>query len=516
MSHAAARKLETVDPVHARRANAIREAVRRSREDPKWFVRTILRNDRNDPWHDELLEAVWDFFRKREGKPTKVNHEGKNRFSIRSGHGVGKTTGVAELMHALNFTRCCQIICTATKFEQVTTRLWPRFRMLRAGAIDEYQHIMDVTGEKIIWADDPDWCAIPQTATQPENLQGFHPNGPDDYVVFIVDEASGIKQELFPVIEGTLSSGRGILILIGNPTQNQGEFHDSHCKPKVRDLYYTIHVKPENSTHMSAKWVGQMKQRYGENSPIYKIRVAGEFAENSERQLLSLTWLMAALDRVPVDDGSLSKLRIAVDVADGGADETVLDAARMYDTHTHFVKLERHSFPASESPILAADRAEQLFLELKGRKDEDEFVVDSLGVGAGTAGTLMQRGYRVITYKGGEGSDDSDQWKNRRTQSYLVCRDEFRLGRVSFAEDYASQQDVDDMLEQLCWIKTKPGVEKLEELETKQELIRRTLKSPDLADTKAMMYATQLPNTPSSMLLGTLIPIGTMESANAP
>jgi hypothetical protein len=486
-----------------------------ARRDPIWFRKNILQMD-NDPWQDEILEAFVDIFRHQAGEKTVVNHDGLRRFSIRSGHGPGKTMTVAEVMHLCGFIVKSQIVCTATKFKQVTTRLWPTFRTILNGSIDEYRTLIQTKQHKIIWAGDPDWYAMPETATHPENMQGYHPLSVRDFLLFLVDEASGVKQEIFPAIMGTLSKPNAALFMIGNPTQNTGEFYESHNKPGVRKLYYARHIRPEESSHMDKQWYQEGLDRYGENSPIFKVRYQGEFAENSENQLIPIGHIMAAHDREKIDDGSLPRLRIVVDVADGGMDETVLDAGQMYDTHTHFLKMTRHSFPASESPILAADAAEQMFKDLGGRKEEDDFVVDALGVGAGTAGTLLARGYRVVCYKGGEGSDDPKLWRNRRTQSYIVLRDEYAAARISYADDYCSEQDKDDAIAQQCWIRIKPGIEKVEEIETKHDLVRRSGKSPDLADTKAMMFATKLPSTGSVKLTGlNIASIGEMESANA-
>lgn len=494
--------------------DAIRHAVRIASVDPIWFRKNILRLD-NDPWQDEMLEAFIDIFRFQKNQPTKVNHEGLRRFSVRSGHGPGKTTLLAQIMHLCAFIRKSQIVCTATKFKQVTTRLWPTFRTITNGAIGEYQLLIKTKQQKIVWAGDPDWYATPETAAHPENLQGYHPLAANNFLLFNVDEASGVKQDIFPVIMGTLSKPNAALFMIGNPTQNTGEFYESHNKPGVKKFYYARHVLPEESSHMDKQWYEQGRERYGENSPIFKVRYRGEFAENADNQLIPLAWLMAALDREPVNDGSLPTLRVSVDVADGGNDETVVDSARMYDSHTCFLKMERHSFPSSESPVLAADAAERMFLALGGRKEQDEFVVDALGVGAGTAGTLMARGYRVIAYKGGESSSNPKKWRNRRVQSYIVLRDELAAGRISFADGYAEPQDVDDMLAQICWIRTKPGLERVEDLETKQELMRDSGKSPDLADTKAMMMVTKLPATGSVQLINSVCqPVGEMETAH--
>lgn len=500
---------------------AIHDAVRLARKDPVWFRKHVLRLN-NDPWQDEILQAFVDIFRFQANELTVCNHDGLNRFSVRSGHGPGKTMTMAQMMHLCGFIRKSQIICTATKFKQVTTRLWPTFRTVLNGAIGEYKGLIQTKQHKIIWAGDQDWYATPETATQPENLQGYHPLSPRDFMLVLIDEASGIKQELFPALFGALSKSNSALAMIGNPTQNQGEFYESHNKPNVMKLYYRKHVTPEESSHMDKKWYQEGLDRYGKDSPIFKVRYRGEYAEDATNQLIPSSHIMRALDAEKINDGSHPILRISVDVADGGIDESIIDSAHMYETHTHFLKMLRRNFPAGESPVLVADAAEDLFKELGGRKDQDEFVVDSLGVGAGTAGTLMSRGYRVIMYKGGESSSNSKKWRNRRVQSFMVLRDEFaRVGAISFSDNYTETEeykdrDIEDMVAQLCWIRTKPGIEKVEDLQTKQELIRETGKSPDLADVKAMMFATKLPSTGSSMLMNTNIAaIGEMESANA-
>lgn len=495
--------------------DALRQVVRKSRADPVWFRRKVL-NLNNDPWQDEMLQAFADIFRYQRNEPTIVNHEGLRRFSVRSGHGPGKTTVVAQIMHYCGFTRKSQIICTATKYKQVTTRLWPTFRTILSKSIDEYQQLIDVQQQKIMWVDDPDWYAIPETAVQPENLQGYHPLAENNFLLFNVDEASGIKQDIFPVIMGTLSKPNAALFMIGNPTQNQGEFYESHNKPGVKRFYYTKHVTPEESSHMDKQWYQEGLERYGENSPIFKVRYRGEFAENADNQLISIAWILAALERDELNDGSTPKIRVSVDVADGGVDETVIIAAILYDTCTHILRMTRHSFPSSESPILAAQEAERVFKTLGGNALHDDFVVDALGVGAGTAGALMSMGYRVIPYKGGESSSSPAKWRNRRVQSYITLRDELLHNHISFADDFAQDRDKNDLTAQLCWIKTKLGIERVEDLETKAELVRDSGKSPDLADTLAMVFATKTPITGSHMLTNMhIMPIGNMESADA-
>ena len=486
------------------------DELERTRLNPVWFAEEVLKLNGDkyylDEWQKELLEAVTDVYRKQRGIPTVVNHAGKSMITVRAMHGPGKTFAVAAVMHWFNCAFKGRIICTAPKEKQLITRLWPSFRKIMTRAGKEYAAPLKVDSTKITWHGDEDWCALAETASQPENLAGYH----DDYMLFIVDEASGVDEAMFPVIEGAISTGvLVILILIGNPTRNQGTFFDSHCRPVVAKNYHQVYVDLSKTTRVNKEWVQRMEDKYGRDSPVVKVRCYGEFADSDSAQLIPLQWLVDAAERDTSPDGTMQRLRVSVDVGDG-IDFTVITVAMMYDTLTVFLKQSIFNFPSSESPILAAQAAIQMFKDFSGRKEQDDIVIDSLGVGAGTAGYVMQQGYLTVTYKGGEASDDMLMWRNRRTQSYICLRDELREKRIAFAENFTD--DWDDFAAQMCSIKTKPGTERVEELMTKEEMKRKNLKSPDMADSCAMMFATQQPTMP---IMLAVVTGGDMVSAKA-
>jgi hypothetical protein len=94
---------------------------------------------------------------------------------------------------------------------------------------------------------------------------------------------------------------------------------------------------------------------------------------------------------------------------------------------------------------------------------------------------------------GGARSDDPNEWRNRRVQSYMVLRDNYRDGKIVVADDFVDEDEWDDHDAQLCSIKRKPGMEKVEDLLTKKEMVDQNIKSPDRADSEAMQFATQAP-----------------------
>ena len=470
----------------------------RVRSGPVWFLEETLQLNGSkyylDQWQKELVDSIADVYRKKVGEPTKINHEGKSMITVRAMHGPGKTFTIAAVMHWFNAAFRGRIICTAPKEKQLATRLWPAFRKIAARAGKEYASPLKVDSTKITWHGDDDWCALAETASQPENLAGYH----DDYMLFIVDEASGVNEQMFPVIEGAISTGTiVILVLIGNPTKNQGTFFASHMIPKVAKNYFQMHVDLDKTTRVSKEWVQRMVDKYGAASPVVKVRCYGEFADTDEAQLIPYAWLPAAIER-DAPEGHIPRLRVAVDVADGGDNFTVATVAQILGDHIHVLRQMKYSFPTSEAPILSAKKAMELFHQYGGRNaNGDDLVVDSLGVGAGTAGYLIEQGYNVVTYKGGEASDNKDKWRNRRTQSYITMRDAHRDGYISYEEDFTD--DWDDFTAQMCSVRTQPGADRVEDLETKKAMMARGIASPDCADSAAMLFATQAPRTPGKL-----------------
>lgn len=473
---------------------ALRKVVRKAKLNPDWFCEYWLQSP-NDAWQSKLMNAVADLNRAALGRPTLHNHALKTRFSVAACHGPGKTHTLAKLMHWFNFTRRGRIPCTAPKEKQVTTRLWPEFRKLLAGARPGYRDLVNVDQTKITWAGDQDWCALVEAASQPDNLQGLH----DKHLMFCIDEASGVNELMFPVIEGSLTTPGAIMVMIGNPTKNTGEFYASHNQRSSSDLYYRVQISAHDSPRVSKTWAEQMLKKYGRGSPIYKIRVLGQFADSAPNQLISLAWLEAAhvSEKSEWDDGSFPRLRVIVDVSDGGEDESVVTIQEHRDTNTLLWRVSRFSFEASVSPLETARVAERMAQEWSQRLGyqmrDVQFIVDAIGVGAGTAGTLIELGYAVIQYRGGASSDDVKLFRNRRTQSYLAWRDALAAGTFLIHEEAIAKEDWDDFCHQALSIRSKPGQERVEDLETKQEMKARGEKSPDMPDAVAMGYVGVLP-----------------------
>lgn len=492
------------------------ETILRARQDPIWFAEEIMQHKvlpgehsledvvaaggklqswELDKFQVDLLNAVCDIWR--EDSPV-INLERKSNISVVSGHGPGKTHTGALLVHYFNFCWPARSLITAPKFDQVKTRMFAALQRIDYRALPMYRATHGEMGDTQCYWSTPDGsrnrdhCIIGETANNPENLAGHH----SPYQLVLVEEATGVEEKLAPVIFGALSTGViQILVLISNPTQRQGFFADSHLRPIERDKYFRYHVRFEDSRRVSRAWAQRLIDKYGPNSPIVKVRVFGLFASDDPRQLIAMQWIVDSQNRSCDPDGSRPRKRITIDVADGGECETIVTLAEQYQSKKVGRRMRRFSHPAHLSPIMAADEGERMWKEFNcNAANGDDIVVDSIGVGAGTAGELMRRGYPVVPYQGGAGSSDTKQWRNCRVQSYCLARNEFRDRNVAFDPDFfEDSQDWDDFIAQLCSIKTKDNGEKVEDIQTKKEMTDLGIPSPDMADSWIMQNATAAP-----------------------
>ncbi len=485
--------------------------IKKVRTDPVWFATQIC-NVKLDPWQVEALQAMADPIRKKMyGMPTLVNHECRTKFTIRAMHGPGKTFFAALVIIWFHTAFKGLSPATAPTLKQLKNRMWPNIRKIRGMSNKFLKQFFEVRATEVIWFKDRDHKCVAETGAQPENMHGYH----DDFMCIIVDEASGVREDMFPVIESAMSMGIIVfLLLIGNPTKNVGTFADSHLKPKVAKNYFQIHVDLEKTTRVSREWVQEMIDKYGKDSPVVKIRCFGDFAEHDEGQLISMDWMDIARASPFVADGSIPHKRLSIDCADGGDNYTVLTLGEHYQSFAHFQRQQQYAFPAGRAVTMTVDEA-IVWWHRHGMSKEngDYFIVDSLGVGAGVCSGLVDAGYPVVRYIGGAASDNPKLYRNRRVQSFLVLRDALRNEHIVFDEDFIPENDWDDLYAQACSIRKKIDTERVEDLLTKKEMKLLGIISPDRLDSLAMQFATQIPMLSAFRLEDVLVG-ATMESAN--
>lgn len=239
--------------------------------------------------------------------------------TVRSGHGIGKSA--VESWAAIWFlsTRPFpKIPCTAPTQHQLWDILWAEIaKWLRSNPALAQEIIW--TKEKVFMKAYPEeWFAVARTASKPDALQGFHA----DHVLYIIDEASGVKDEIFEPVLGALSTKGAKLLMCGNPTKITGFFYDSHHKN--RDIYNAIHVDGRDSSRVDQEFIDKIIEMFGEDSDVFRVRVSGEFPRALPDSFIAMEWAERASKADAPEIERVTRVDLGVDVARYGDDSSVI------------------------------------------------------------------------------------------------------------------------------------------------------------------------------------------------
>ena len=288
----------------------------RYRQDPVAFACEVLGVE---PWSKqvEILEAIRDH----------------KRVAIRSGHKVSKshTMAIAALWFFSSFEDA-RVVMTCVTARQVDEILYREVKKMHSRArvrLDGDPRELARSGIKA--SDFRELVGF--TAKEAEAVAGV--SGAN--LLYLVDEASGVPDEIFEAIEGNRAGGAR-LVMTSNPTRTEGEFFNAF-EAKAR-FYHTVHVSSEDTPNVregrevipglaTREWVNEKREEWGEDSPLFRVRVRGEFVRHEEGKIISLHLLEQAEQRWPeaMPDG---RLHIGIDPAGPGegGDESAFSVRR--------------------------------------------------------------------------------------------------------------------------------------------------------------------------------------------
>ncbi|SDF83371.1 hypothetical protein SAMN05660686_02463 [Thalassobaculum litoreum DSM 18839] len=406
------------------------------------------------------------------------------RTAVPSCHGAGKSKVGAGLClwFGIAFPGC-KIATTAPSFRQVKNIIWANMRQMHERAL------MPLGGELFTtrWEMDPEWYAFGFTTKDPDAVSGIH--APEIFI--LLDEAAGILNPIWKAIEGLTSSAFPRVLSIGNPTDPTGGF-----KKECDDLAATnpealIRISAFDTPNLQAgkivipglttqEWVEERKRDWGEESPLYVAKVLGEFPDQADDALIRMSWAEKA--KVAEFDDSGERV-LAVDVARFGRNRTVayLREGRRYRRHLRKMGLDT---------VQVANLVWELIEDL----EPDRVVIDDSGVGGGVTDQIRDkirsagRGPEIDAFNGQNQANDPDKYSNRRTEGYWTLRGDFREGLV----DIEDGDESDDVISQLTSIRYRTrnlGRQEVLQIETKDEMERRGMPSPDDADAIMMSRA---------------------------
>lgn len=305
--------------------------------------------------------------------------------SVRSGHGVGKSTVEAWVVIWFMVTRPFpKIPCTAPTQHQLFDILWAE--------VSKWLRHNKALADEIVWTKEKvymkgypeEWFAVARTASKPDALQGFHA----DDVLYIIDEASGVDDSIFEPVLGALSTPGAKLLMCGNPTQLSGFFYESHNKNRAS--YAAFHIDGRKSSRVSQDFVQTIIRMYGEDSDVFRVRVAGDFPLQEDDIFIPLPLVENSIMTEYSPRKKPDSIHIGCDVARFGDDRTVI--GYKIDEKAEFYKKRQgqDTMKTADDIVLLGEMLVQRYRLTPDKDDPIPVKVDDGGVGGGVVDRLRQ------------------------------------------------------------------------------------------------------------------------------
>jgi phage terminase large subunit len=423
---------------------------------PNGFWREVL-GMQPDPWQEAANRAL---------------AHGHTRLSIRSAHGVGKSTWAGATMCWFANTRApVKIGVTAPSAPQLFDALWAETRTVFNRLPPAWRDLWSIDADRIKLKAAPDECFITARtarADKPEALQGLHSAN----LMLVVDEASAVDQAVFEAAGGSMSTPGAITILTGNPTRSTGFFWRTHNLE--RDRWWTRRVSAADSPRVTADFVDEIRDRYGENSNAYRVRALGEFPLSEDDTLIPAELVESAMERAIVPEAAPEIW--GVDVSRFGADSSVLIKRR-----GNFVAEPPRRWQGIDTMALAGVIKAEFDMLAPGARPQ-LIVVDVIGLGAGVVDRLTEQGLPVLGLNVAEVPSIAGRFVRMRDELWIRVREWLESRRSRLPHD-------DKLRADLC----APRVSYMSDgrmlVESKQQLRSRGYASPDSGDSLCLTFA---------------------------
>ena len=430
----------------------------------------------DDLWDDRIgfvKEIIGVTPTDQQGEALKALDEADN-VTVRSGHGCGKS-GVESwtVLHYMSCRPFPKIPCTAPSKHQLYDVLWSELSKWHRQMNGVYASLFQWTKERFFHRAYPEeWFAAARTATKenPEALQGFHA----DYVLVIIDEASGVPETIYEVADGAHGQVETKYLMCGNPTRLEGTFYRSHTKDAA--LYRRLIWNCLDSPIVPKAFIEKVTRKYGVESNVYRIRVLGEFPLQDGDTYIPYHLAQDALIREVVSQEHYKKV-FGCDIARFGNDFTVI-AVRQGDEFKPYHILKQKGTMEVSGYIARLARQEK----------PEAIFVDVIGLGAGVYDRLEELHLpfcEIIPVNVAElPAFDDVNFKRLRDELWGNMREwlEMRRGRLWDNED----EDLIGELTTPTYHLTSDG--KIV-IESKDEMRKRNVDSPNIADAHIMTFA---------------------------
>jgi hypothetical protein len=452
---------------------------------PVSFAEKIL-NLTLSPEQKEILQAILQNY----------------RVAVKSCHSAGKTMLAAIItLWWITYHKNGIAISTAPTWIQVEEILWQQIHALIAESKIAYPEPLQSALRL-----GPQRYAMGLSTDQGVRFQGFHGK-----VMIVIDEAVGVRADIFEAIEGIRAGGEVRVLALANPTTSSGPFYDAFTSQRSNWRVFTLDafetpnlkmlnikndldvpkilgtMKPEELDSnpfphfTSRRWVLEKYQDWGPSHPLWRSKVRAQFSDVVD-PVIPLPWIEAATQRWESWRRSRQPLPpfscAGVDVGRGGNKSVI---AKRHENM--IAELERDQKPDTMD---LAGRVANL-LNSKG----GYAVLDAVGVGAGPFDRLREQKLPVIAFNAGASTQVLDAsgvigFVNQRSAIWWYMRE--RLDPNSPDPPILLPPD-DTLVGDLSAPKYKYTSAGKIQIESKDDIVERLGRSTDDGDAVCMAFA---------------------------
>ena len=432
-------------------------------------------------WQEKILRDISIHIQRNNGKATPEMF----RLAVASGRGIGKSALVAWLILWMLSTRLgSTIIVTANTEQQLRSRTWAELGKWLTLSINNHWFTKTATTikpeawfeealKRDLKIDTGYYYAQAQLWSEenPDAFAGIHSNYG---VCLIMDEASGIPAPIYSVSEGFFSepTENRFWFTFSNPRRNTGPFYDSfHSKRKFWELEQ-IDSRTVEGTDQNL--FQSMLEQYGEDSTVARVEVLGEFPHADDDSVIPMELARAALGR-DVALTSSDPIVWGLDVARFGGDNSAL-CIRQGNT-----VFEIKTFKSMDLMQLCG-AVKNLYDDATAMNRPQEILVDVIGLGSGVVDRLSEQNLPVRGVNVAESPATSKNYLNLRAELWFGIK------------DWLAQRDCrlpydDELVAELVAPSYKYTSTGKIKIESKEEMKKRGIKSPDKADALALTMA---------------------------
>ena len=434
------------------------------RDDPAGFVENVL-GAAGKPYSKQrdMLSAV----------------AASRRVSVVGANGCGKGWALARLILWWVETRArAKVVVLSSTQRQVCEVLWQELAAVCDAAGDALSGKL-TRGRYTI---SPERFAIGFATNNPDNIHGFH--SPE--LLLIVDEAHAVRESHF---DAALRLNPAKTLLAGNAFSTSGTFYESHHAR--RHHYDRIRISAYDTPNLTGKEpaapglinaddIADKALHWGDDHPKFIAAVYAQFPDVLEDSLVGRAAVEDAMrEDAPSGEGAPSEeddarepLYIGVDVARFGDDRSVLCARR--GQRVVAVK----SFGRVDTMRVAGETA------LMARELGAEAIfVDEGGLGAGVADRLRELKAPVHGVQFGRRAPHPTRFRNLRSEIFWELRRLINDRLIALPDD-------EELAAQLLSLRYDVSSSGQVVMESKRELRKKKLPSPDRADALALAFMT--------------------------